>query len=414
MTTYPELLAHLFAARRFGMQLGLERMEAALAALGHPERQLGAVIHVAGTNGKGSTCAFIEACLRAAGHRTALYTSPHLCRFTERIQVDGLELAGEDLARHWAAARDVLEPLTFFEQATCLAFLAIAEQPVDVTVLEVGLGGRFDATNVVEADVAVVTGVALDHQEHLGSTIEAIAREKAGIFKRDRAVVIGCSGDPAGRAILEAEAGRAEASSVTLAPGPVVLPLGLSGEHQARNAATALAALDALARVCKVRVSAAARAAGLRSARWPGRLERFGDLWLDGAHNPDGAAALAQALAQDPAPLSLMIGVSADKDVPGIAGPLARLATLVIASTAPSERALPARELARQIDRLPGPAGRQVVVEADARAAFALLRAATGRKLVAGSLFLVGAVRALLTGEALDPVTVSDPVKAAP
>src|SRR5262249_26514705 len=179
--TYEEVLVRLGAAARFGMDLGLERVAATLAQLGHPERRLGRVVHVGGTNGKGSTAAMVAAMLRAAGLRTGLYTSPHLARVTERIRLDGAEVGRDSFAGRYERAVD--ESMTFFEQLTVVALVTFAEEGVDATVLEVGLGGRLDATNVVDADVAVVTGVALDHEEGLGDSLEAIAREKAGIFK---------------------------------------------------------------------------------------------------------------------------------------------------------------------------------------------------------------------------------------
>ncbi|HVV84739.1 MAG TPA: Mur ligase family protein, partial [Kofleriaceae bacterium] len=195
--TYADVLARLYESRSAGIVLGLDRVTAVLARLGHPERRLGVVAHVGGTNGKGSTAAILAAIARAAGRRVALYTSPHLTSLRERLVVDGapVEEAAVVAAAEavWAAGGDAL---TFFEQVTAIAFEAIARAAVDVTVLEVGLGGRLDATNVVDAPVAAVTGVALDHQELLGPDLRSIAREKAGIFKRGQRIVIGAAGEP--------------------------------------------------------------------------------------------------------------------------------------------------------------------------------------------------------------------------
>ena len=193
--TYAELLAQLLPARRFGVVLGLERMHAILGRLGNPERQLGAIVHVGGTNGKGSTVAMIAALAAAAGQRVATYTSPHLSCLRERITLDGQMISEPAIV---AAAERVTGAgggeLTFFEQITAIAMIAIAEAQVDVTVLEVGLGGRLDATNVVDPAVAVVTGVAMDHEAILGDTLAKIAAEKAGIWKPGRPAIIGASG----------------------------------------------------------------------------------------------------------------------------------------------------------------------------------------------------------------------------
>ena len=202
--TYAELLATLFAARRFGVRLELDRMRVALDRLGAPDRRIGAVVHIGGTNGKGSTAAMVEAVLRAAGFLTGLYTSPHLCRFTERIRIAGAEVAADRLAAGHAGVAGAAAgvELTFFELATLLALAEFAAAGTQVAVLEVGLGGRLDATNVVGSDVAAVTGVALDHQDVLGADLASIAAEKAGIFKPGRPAIVGASGEPAGQGML--------------------------------------------------------------------------------------------------------------------------------------------------------------------------------------------------------------------
>jgi dihydrofolate synthase/folylpolyglutamate synthase len=419
--TYAELLAAMYSARRFGVKLGLAPMEDALARLGHPEKRLGVVVHVAGTNGKGSTCAFVESALRAAGHKTGLFTSPHLVRFTERIRVGGMEVDGEALARRYHAHREILEALTFFERATLLALLSFADEGTDVVVLEVGLGGRLDATNAVDAEVAVVTGVAMDHMDVLGPDLQSIAREKAGIFKPRREAVLGACGEPTGRPMLFDLAREAGVRDVTLAASvaPLSWQLGLRGAHQAKNAACALAALDALERATagRLRVSLEARRRGLAQARWPGRLEEIAAdprIWLDAAHNPQGAQALAAAVrAERPLRLVAIVGASADKDVAGVLEPIVGLADVVIATQSPSERAMPAIELGAIAATQSAPPGRVLIVEPDLRRALGTAGAAAHRDgdlvVVYGSLFLVGAVRALLTGEPVDPVSAQDP-----
>ncbi|HRC56129.1 MAG TPA: Mur ligase family protein, partial [Kofleriaceae bacterium] len=230
---YHQLLERLFSARRFGVVLGLERLRAVLAALGDPQRRLGALVHVAGTNGKGSTAAMIAAMVRAHGRTAALYTSPHLTSVRERIVFEGEPIGRAALLA--AAARVAQaggDSLTFFEQLTAMALVELAQRAPDVTILEVGLGGRLDATNVVDSDVAVVTGVALDHQAILGDTLEQIAREKAGIFRRGKPAVIGVSGEAAAVPALYAEAlrlGAAPVEQLEEAAVAAVPPLSLRG-----------------------------------------------------------------------------------------------------------------------------------------------------------------------------------------
>src|SRR5262245_2713602 len=245
--TYPELLQRLVSSRRFGMKLGLERMRELLDALGAPDRALGTVIHIGGTNGKGSTVAMVAALARSAGKRVATYTSPHLSTLRERITIDGA-LVSEDAvvaaaARVSAAGGD---ELTFFEQVTAIAMLIIADAHVDVTVLEVGLAGRLDATNVVDAPIAAVTGVAFDHEAILGNTLAAIAAEKAGIFKRGQRVFVGHAGEPDAVPLLVQHARDAGVADVRVVVDPANVPLALAGEHQQRNAALALALVEAL------------------------------------------------------------------------------------------------------------------------------------------------------------------------
>jgi dihydrofolate synthase/folylpolyglutamate synthase len=399
-TPYADVLARLVGARRFGMKLGLDRMRELLDRLGAPDRSLGAVVHVGGTNGKGSTVAMIAAL--AAGRRVATYTSPHLSTLRERIVIEG-EMISEPAfvaaaARVSAAGGD---ELTFFEQITAIAMVAIAETGVDVTVLEVGLGGRLDATNVVAAAVAVVTGVALDHEAILGSTIDAIAREKAGIFKAGQRAIVGTSGEAEGIPLLVAHARAAGVASVRVADDVAhVPPLSLAGEHQRQNAAAALAALDALQELGAV--GDVDRAAALARVSHPGRFERLGDVIVDGAHNPHGARALAQTLRASALRPVLVIAVSADKDVAAIAAALAPEVRAVIATRYQQERALEPAALATHF---PGAESAP-----DLATALALARRHGTPILVAGSLFLAGEARVLLAGAPADPIASSDPV----
>ncbi|HWN67315.1 MAG TPA: Mur ligase family protein, partial [Haliangium sp.] len=409
------LLGRLYASRRAGVVLGLERVERCLAALGHPEQRMGMRVHVGGTNGKGSTVAFVEAICRAAGQRTARFTSPHLVRFAERFVIDG-QPAPDDLilAAGEAVAAAGGDGLTFFEQVTAMGLWMFAEAGVDTAILEVGLGGRLDATNAVPAEIAAVTGVALDHQDWLGSTLAAIAAEKAGIFKPGQRVVIGRAGEPEAVPWLAsaATAARVAACTVVDAPVPPDWPLGLGGQHQRDNAACALAIARHLAVLGHLPDDETLWRQGLARARFPGRLEPVAPgVFLDGAHNPHGAAALGRTMAALPAPRVLVLATSRDKDVAGIASALAGHAQAVVATAYGQERALPAAELAA-IVRAVAPA--VPCTEApDCTAALAQARALAGpggTVLVAGSLFLVGEARQVLCGERPDPVPLSDPL----
>jgi dihydrofolate synthase/folylpolyglutamate synthase len=343
------------------------------------------------------------------GRKVGLFTSPHLMRFTERIRIGGAEVGREALAGRHARVAAVAPPgLTMFEMVTLLGLQSFAEEGCDAVVLEVGLGGRLDATNVVDAEVAVVTGVALDHQEVLGPDLAAIAREKAGIFKPGRTAIVGGGGEPEAVPVLVEEARRRGATvRVVDCALPAGMTVALEGRHQVCNAACALAAAEALG------VPEAARRAGLAAARWPGRIERIGRVILDAAHNPQAARALAAALAGEPRPKVLLVAVSGDKDAAGIVAPLLPGARALLVTEAPSTRAMPAERLAAAC------AGAEPAVEiiGDWRAALARAQALAGEDgvvVACGSIFLVGAVRALLLGEETDPVALADPAKVAP
>jgi dihydrofolate synthase/folylpolyglutamate synthase len=426
--TYADLLRQLADLRMAGVDLGLDRIRAVLEALGNPQRGV-VTVHIAGTNGKGSTAAMTDAILRAAGLRPGLYTSPHLSRFTERIRIDGREAEGDRLAvlaERVARARETVGvPLTYFEVATVLAFLAFAEARVDVAVLETGLGGRLDATTVCEPVATAITSIALDHAEFLGATLPEIAREKAGIAK---------TGVPLLLAPLPAEA-RAAIEERAASVGAPVLHFGrdfaepagrlaLAGPHQRTNAALAVAlarrACDAGGR----QLAEAHIAAGLAGVAWPGRMEWLGsDLLLDCAHNPEGAAALAQAVALTPAGRrrALVFSAVAGKAVSDMLAVLTPPFDFVVATRSSSERALPAEEVARlaaAVAPSSSSQGRPVVSQVAApMAAVGAARTLVGPGglvVVAGSTFLVGDVRATVLGEVRDPLRTSDPAARPP
>jgi dihydrofolate synthase / folylpolyglutamate synthase len=426
VTPYEQLLARLLPARRFGIVLGLERMHAIFERLGHPERQLGTVIHVGGTNGKGSTVAMIAHLLRGDTVRVATYTSPHLSCLRERIQFgvgpQAWELISEGAIVRAADRVRVAggDELTFFEQLTAIACVAIAERGVDYTVLEVGLGGRLDATNAIDAQVAVVTGVAMDHAPILGDTLDEIAREKAGIFKPGQRVVIGASGEPAAVPVLIEVAERVGAAITVVGDAELAAlqPNWRLGAVQLPNAAAAIAAVQSLG------LSADAAL----NLEWtdlpPGRFELVEtddhDILLDGAHNPHAAAALAGELRTRLLKPILIVAVSSDKDVQGIVAALAPAATHVIATRYQQERSLSADDLAAAFRAT----GASVETAPDLATALARARdldAPFNRDyewtathplqtiLITGSLFLVGEARVALLGAPADPYVVTDP-----
>jgi dihydrofolate synthase/folylpolyglutamate synthase len=402
------VLQRLVGARRFGMKLGLERMRELLDKLGTPDRRLGTVVHIGGTNGKGSTVAMVAALARSAGKRVATYTSPHLSTLRERITIDDTMVSEADIvgaaARVSAAGGD---ELTFFEQVTAIAMLIIADANVDITVLEVGLGGRLDATNVVAAPIAAVTGVAFDHEAILGNTLSSIAFEKAGIFKPGQRAFIGAAGEPAAVPMLAKHARDAGVAKLVVVDDERVmtetadLEVGLAGEHQLRNAALALAIVDALDQM----IGCAPDRDVLATLQHPGRFEIAGDVILDGAHNPHGARALAATLRERGIKPVLVIAVSADKDVRSIAAALAPEVSAVVATRYQQERAMAPADLAQLF---PAAATAPNLASALARAR-SLAAATRNWILVAGSLFLVGEARTLLLGAPTDPVFVTDP-----
>lgn len=407
MSAYAALLARLLPARRFGVVLGLERMRGLLDRLDAPDRRLGAIVHVGGTNGKGSTVAMIAALAAAAGQRVATYTSPHLSSLRERIMIAGAPISEDAIveagARVAAAGGD---DYTFFEQITAIAMVAIADAAVDVAVLEVGLGGRLDATNVVDPAVAVVTGVARDHEAILGDSVAAIAAEKAGIWKAGRPAIVGASGLAEAVPVLVEAAQRAGArveiiDDAAIAAVPAV---ALPGAHQRRNAAAAIAAVRALGLPI---VEAA-----LRAVRHPGRFEvierALGAVILDGAHNPHGAEALAAALRERGERAVFVVAISADKDVAAIAAALAPVARAVVATRYQQDRAMEPEALAAVFAPLVG----EVRTAPELGAALEVaetLRAPDAPIVVAGSLFLVGEARTLLLDAPSDPLRLSDP-----
>jgi dihydrofolate synthase/folylpolyglutamate synthase len=451
--TYAEALAAIQARGRFGIRLGLGRTRALLRALGNPERSFRGAL-IAGTNGKGSVLALAGSALQAAGHRVGETPKPHLVSYRERLQVNGrpvdaqtfARLVSEVLAIADRVARRLGDP-TEFEILTAVVFRWFAEERIDLALVEVGLGGRLDATHAWDGGVAAITNVDLDHMDRLGPTIRLIAREKAAIIERGDLAVTGATGDAL--AVIRRRAGRLGVPLTEVAPAPlqgwdrdgirVVLPrlgavdVGLRGRHQAANVAVADAILDALDAAGIATTPPAARRQGYAASRWPGRLELLklpdgNEVLLDGAHNPAGAATLAHALDDlrpylrgadvrdgrlvDATRLTVLTAMMADKDVPGTVSSLASATSLagarVIATQVEGPRAMPADALAavwrRDDPRLTAEAVPDVNAALD-RA----LAVARGPVVVAGSLYLVGQVRGRLVNEA----TLRDPEEGA-
>ena len=296
-STYSAALDWLYSTQMFGIKLGLEGISKLLQACGvlYPRAR---VIHVAGTNGKGSTCAFAESVARAAGYSTGLFTSPHLVEFNERIRVNGQMIPDADAARLIARVRDIIEPWevkpTFFELVLAIAMMYFAEREVDIIILETGMGGRLDATNAVPKDVAVLTPIGMDHTQYLGNTLEEIAAEKAAIFAWHRPALSAPQQPEAVRAI-HAAAQRMD-TTYRIVTEECELPLGLRGAHQRQNAALALAALRALPHFL---ASEDEIARGLAEVQWPGRFEEIApQVIMDGAHNPPAIRVLVDSWRQ--------------------------------------------------------------------------------------------------------------------
>jgi len=393
---------------RPGRRFDLRTIQTLLAELGHPERQF-ASVHIAGTNGKGSVAALVEAAARTARIRTGLYTSPHLQRLTERIRIRGEEIAPQELAPAASAVRAAAERLlaagrldlapSFFEIVTAVGMLAFARAGIELGVIEVGLGGRLDATNVLAPRVAVFTPIGLDHEAYLGSTVSAIAAEKAGILKPGIPRALSAIQTPEAAAVLAERAAAAGVPlrALTAADIAAAPATALRGRHQVENAALA-AAVCAELRSQGWDLTPAAVTGGFAAARWPGRLERIAerpDVYLDGAHNPMAARALAAYLDEfrerHAAPV-LIYGSMRDKAIEEICELLFPRAAAVVITAPRQPRALDPAALARACGGL-APAVETAPDYPSALAAARRRAGAEGAIFVTGSLYLVGEAR---------------------
>jgi dihydrofolate synthase / folylpolyglutamate synthase len=414
---YPDSVHFLYALGNEikTAKFGLDRIRQVLDALGRPQDRC-RFVHVAGTNGKGSVCAMIESGLRAAGDRTGLFTSPHLAEPTERIRIDGLPIGSDEFAtafnRVHAASEELLAAgaidlhPTYFETVTAMAMLVFADRQTDRVVLEVGLGGRLDATNVVSPELCVITPIDFDHEMYLGRSIEAIAGEKAGILKPGVPAVFARQRPEAEQVLNERAAGdvvrtsdwrvqdlelTARESRFRMEPVGLNIVCPLAGEHQVENAVTAARALDRLG------VPPAAIEQGIAAAQWPGRLERVSEqpeIIVDGAHNPAGARALAAYITRfyKDRRVRLIFGAMRDKAVAEIGGILFPLAAEVIVTAPRQSRALSPEAMRDIVDNI------ELQVAPDLEAALALVGDAAPKDVVfvTGSLFLVAEARQIL------------------
>jgi dihydrofolate synthase/folylpolyglutamate synthase len=396
---YRQALAWLYGTQRFGIKLGLDNIRRLLHELDVPGKHQ-RIVHVAGTNGKGSVCAMIDAICRAQGYRTGLFTSPHLVTYRERIQIDGEMIAEEKVAAGLetirARIRDWEPHPTFFEITTALALIHFKERGCEVIALETGLGGRLDATNATTPVVSVITPIGYDHQSWLGSSLEEIAGEKAGIIKA-RIPVVSAAQETAAEKVLRARATEC-ATFIEIVREPYAqTPLALAGAHQKQNAALAIAAL----RCGGIAVEKQAIARGLATVHWPARFQRWDErIIIDGAHNPAGAEVLVKTWREQfgDERAAIILAVLRDKDAAAIWRALAPIARQMILPPAHTERALPPQELAKiGADITPAlPVSMATTLDH----AFEQAHSQRERILVTGSLHFAGEALATLGGDA--------------
>jgi dihydrofolate synthase / folylpolyglutamate synthase len=421
--TYSEALAWLYGTQRFGIKLGLENVQRLLRELAVPGKGQ-PIIHVAGTNGKGSVCAMIDSIGRAAGYRTGLFTSPHLVTYRERIRVNGEMIGQDDVARGLGALREMIRAWdphpTFFEITTALALDHFKNTGCELIVLETGLGGRLDATNALSPIVSVITPIGYDHEKWLGNTLEAIAREKAGIIK-PRIPVISSRQEPEAENVVRARAAECDAPLEFVAPVPDRRPgedatvldrrykVALAGEHQRENAALAIAAL----RAGNIAIADDEIARGLAAVQWPARFQRWDDrIIIDGAHNPSGARVLVQTWREEfgDERATIILAVLRQKNIEGICRALAPIAAHFILPHIRTERALPPNELATQLSAITPSLPYSITpsrtsISPSFSAALALARSEPEPILITGSLHFAGEALATLNG---DPDSLED------
>jgi dihydrofolate synthase/folylpolyglutamate synthase len=407
---YREALAWLYGLQRFGIKLGLENIERLLEelcsglcvkrpALAAANASTPKVIHVAGTNGKGSVCAMIDSICRAQGYRTGLFTSPHLVTFRERIRVNGEMISKHAVASGLTSIRDLVanwDPHpTFFEVVTALALKHFSNTKVEIAILETGLGGRLDATNAIQSNVSVITPINFDHEQWLGQTISEIAAEKAGIIKQEIPVISAPQRAEAEK-VIRTRATECESLLEFVTECYDQTPIALAGPHQRQNAALAIAAL----RAAKIDIDDSAIAQGLASIDWPARFQRWDERTIvDGAHNPAAARALAETwhASFGNQGATLMLAILSDKNLRGICEALVPISDSVLLPKIRSERAANPEELARVLANITPPLPYSITASVDE--ALDLARAKPNPILITGSLHFAGEVLAHLRGE---------------
>lgn len=422
---YQRSLDYLYGLEKFGMIFGLVQVKKILEAIGNPHKAIQA-IHIGGTNGKGSTAAMMASILQQEGYRVGLYTSPHLIRFTERIKVNGKEIEEQEVAaltgwmKEMIEAADITPPFTFFDFTTAMALLYFSQKTVDVAILEVGLGGRLDSTNVVDPLLSVVTNITRDHEDVLGKGILKIAQEKAGIIKEERPFITAATQPQVlrlfskicrerkasyfevGKDFQYVRAGEREFHYEGLHRKLWGVSINLSGPHQVVNATTALGAMEVLEELGYA-VSTPAMMEGLRVVEWPGRLEMVSSsprVILDGAHNPAGALALKESLEKEFQfrRLILLMGILGDKDIEGVLHTVAPLADHIILSKPHVERAAPVSSLHQAL----GQNGKKAEMVEDLEEAIKKGLSITGKEdllCITGSLYMVGEAKAFFSSQ---------------
>ena len=395
-SSYQAALAWLYSLQRFGIKLGLENIRRLIDAL-HVDLGNARVIHVAGTNGKGSVCAMIDSICRAQGYQSGLFTSPHLVTFRERIRVNGEMISEETAADGLTNIREIVADWdphpTFFEVTTALALQHFANGKIDIVILETGLGGQLDATNAVQSNVSVITPIDLDHQKWLGDSLEQIAIEKAGIIKPSVPVISAAQKSEA-EVVIKKRAAECEAPIQFVTDSHSTHPIALDGNYQKQNAALAIAALSA----AKINIDDDAVKRGLAEIEWPARFQRWDkSTIIDGAHNPAAARVLAdtwrEAFGDQPA--TLILAILSDKDLPGICEALASIADHALLPRIRSERAANPQTLAKvMVD-----CGVRCQIVGTFADALEKARARSAPVLITGSLHFAGEALAHLQGK---------------
>ena len=386
---YHQCLRYLEKREKFGIKLGLANIKRLLKKIGSPEKNL-RIIHVAGTNGKGSVCAMISSMLFEAGYKVGMYTSPHLVSINERFKINGKNISNRDFAKYLSMTVQSVDTQTYFEITTAMAFLYFKEQNIDFAVIEVGMGGRLDSTNVAIPIISIITNIALEHTQYLGVTIRKIAYEKAGIIKNNIPVVTGAKGD----ALKVIKSIAEKRNSPLLAVKKFeVPPLGLQGKFQMKNAAIAVAAINVLKGRGNLKISKAEIKNGLNKTKWDGRMQFIGkNLLLDCAHNPDGMAAFAKEaklLKKRFNRLIIIIGIMKDKDIGEMANEICNFADKIIITKVKGDRAAEPKWIAKFFKKH----GREFEIKKNVYGAFWYSKSIAGKNdliVVTGSCYLIG------------------------